>query len=144
MKNTGDGRRVARVEREIQQTVAQYLLHGIKDRLPGLVTVAHVKMPADLRTAKVFISVLGTDQEKDMVLEILQRNARDIQSYISDNLRMRYCPKLSFYPDTTTESVLKVEKILAELKEKQKTGETDDDSMQEPDEPTAGQLNDEE
>src|SRR4051812_3473680 len=106
-----DGRRVARAEKEIQSAVAQYLLHGLKDRLPGLVTVSHVRMPVDLRAAKVFISVLGTEQEKDMVMEILHNRARDVQSYLADNLRMRHCPKLSFYSDTTTESVLKVERI---------------------------------
>jgi ribosome-binding factor A len=117
MKPGQDGRRVARAEKEVQVAVAQYLLHGLKDRLPGLVTVSHVKMPADLRAAKVFISVLGTDQEKDMVMEILHNRARDVQNYLAENLRMRYCPKLSFYPDTTTESVLKVERILKELKD---------------------------
>jgi ribosome-binding factor A len=127
MKPGQDGRRVARAEKEVQTAVAQYLLHGLKDRLPGLVTVSHVKMPADLRTAKVFISVLGTEQEKDMVMEILHNRARDVQRYLADNLRMRYCPKLAFYSDTTTESVLKVERILKELKETQQLGSGDDE-----------------
>lgn len=127
MKQSGDGRRIARVEREVQLAVAEYLLRGMKDRLPGLVTVSNVKMPADLRTAKVFVSVLGTDQEKEMVMEILQNRARDVQRFLGDNLRMRYCPKLTFYPDTTTESVLKVERILQELKEKQQSQESENE-----------------
>jgi ribosome-binding factor A len=127
MKPGGDGRRIARAEREVQEAVAQYLLHGLKDRLPGLVTVSQVKMPADLRAAKVFISVLGTEQEKDMVMEILHNRARDVQKYLAENLRTRYCPKLSFYPDTTTESVLKVERILKELKEQQQSQESEDE-----------------
>ena len=127
MKPGQDGRRVARAEREVQAAVAQYLLHGLKDRLPGLVTVSHVKMPADLRAAKVFVSVLGTEQEKDMVMEILHNRARDVQQYLADNLRMRYCPKLSFYSDTTTESVLKVERILKELKDTKQLGSDGDE-----------------
>jgi ribosome-binding factor A len=127
MKPGSDGRRIARAEREVQQAVAQYVIQGLKERLPGLVTISHVKMPADLRAAKVFVSVLGTEQEKEMVMEILHNRARDVQKYLSENLRMRYCPKLSFYPDTTTESVLKVERILQELKDKQQTQESDDE-----------------
>lgn len=127
MKSGSDSRRVMRVEKEVQATIAMYLLQSMRDRLPGLVTISHVKMPADLRTAKVFVSVLGSDQEKDQVMEILQDRARVIQSYIGDQLRMRYCPKLSFYPDTTTENVLKVERILQDLKDQRKLESKDEE-----------------
>ncbi|MNJ98524.1 Ribosome-binding factor A [compost metagenome] len=115
MKNMGDGRRVARVEREIQATVAQFLIRGFKSPLPGLVTVASVKMPADLRTAKVYVSVLGSDDQKERALEILQERAFEIQNFIGKELKMRYCPKLTFHSDFTTEEILKVERILQDL-----------------------------
>lgn len=128
MKNMGDGRRVARVEREIQATVAQFLIRGFKSPLPGLVTVASVKMPADLRTAKVYISVLGSDAQQEEALEILQDRAFEIQNFIGKELKMRYCPKLTFYADHTTDQVLKVEKILHELElERKAHGESADD-----------------
>lgn len=115
MKNMGDGRRVARVEREIQATIAQFLIRGFKSPLPGLVTVASVKMPADLRAAKVYVSVLGDEKQQDEALDLLQERAFEIQNYIGKELKMRYCPKLTFYLDHATEQVLKVEKILHEL-----------------------------
>jgi ribosome-binding factor A len=121
MKKTGDGRRIARVEQEIQKTIAQFLISGLKVRLPGLVTVARVLMPADLRTAKVYISVLGTDQEREEVLDLLQSHAHQVQNFIGRELRMRYCPRLTFYQDTTTEHVLKVDRILAELEKQKKS-----------------------
>lgn len=125
MKNMGDGRRVARVEREIQATVAQYLIRGFGTPLPGLVTVASVKMPADLRAAKVYVSVLGSQEQQDETLELLQERAFEIQNFIGKELKMRYCPKLTFYPDHTTEQVLKVEKILHELEiERKAKGES--------------------
>lgn len=128
MKNMGDGRRVARVEREIQATIAQFLLRGFKSPLPGLVTVASVKMPADLRAAKVYISVLGSDAQKTEALELLQERAFEIQNFIGKELKMRYCPKLTFYADHATDQVLKVEKILHELElERKAKGETSDD-----------------
>ncbi|WP_295903887.1 30S ribosome-binding factor RbfA [uncultured Bdellovibrio sp.] len=131
MKNMGDGRRVARVEREIQATIAQFLIRGFKTPLPGLVTVSQVKMPADLRAAKVYISVLGSDAQQEEALELLQERAFEIQNFIGKELKMRYCPKLTFYPDHTTEQVLKVERILHELEEERKsagkTEESDDE-----------------
>jgi ribosome-binding factor A len=115
MKNMGDGRRVARVEREVQATIAQYLIRGFSSSLPGLVTVSQVKMPGDLRVAKVYVSVLGSDVDREEVIEILQERAFEIQNYIGKELKMRYCPKLTFYADFATEQILKVDKIIQEL-----------------------------
>lgn len=131
MKNMGDGRRVARVEREIQATIAQFLIRGFKSPLPGLVTVASVKMPADLRAAKVYISVLGDEKQQDEALDLLQERAFEIQNFIGKELKMRYCPKLTFYLDHATEQVLKVEKILHELELERKAknpGESSDET----------------
>ncbi len=120
MKNTGDGRRVARVEREIQHTVAQFLISGFKLPLPGLVTVARVHMPADLRTAKVYISLLGNENDLEETVELLQSRAFEVQNFIGKELKMRYCPKLTFLADSNTEQILKVERILADLEEERK------------------------
>lgn len=115
MKNMGDGRRVARVEREVQATIAQFLIRGFKNPLPGLVTVARVIMPGDLRAAKVYISILGSDEQKTQTIDILQERAFEVQNFIGKELKMRYCPKLTFLIDEATEHVLKVERILHEL-----------------------------
>ena len=136
MKNMGDGRRVARVEREIQATIAQFLIRGFKTPLPGLVTVAQVRMPADLRTAKVYISVLGSEKDQSAALEILQERAFEVQNFIGKELKMRYCPKLSFFVDHTTDQVLKVDRILHEIETERKSKETSatEDSENESDE----------
>ncbi len=120
MKNVGDGRRVARAEREIQTNIAQFLIRGFKTPLPGLVTVASVRMPGDLRTAKVYVSVLGTDEQKKEALELLQERAFEVQNYLGKELKMRFCPKVTFYLDHATEQVLKVERILHDLESERK------------------------
>jgi ribosome-binding factor A len=115
MKETGDGRRVARVEREVQQTVAQFLISGLKWTLPGIVTVARVRMTGDLRSAKVYISVLGEPDHLKEAVKLLQSRAFEVQNFLSRELKMRYCPKLTFLVDSETEQILKVERILQEL-----------------------------
>lgn len=74
-------------------------------------------MPADLRTAKVYVSVLGSDKERDEVLEILSERAFEVQSFIGKELKMRYCPKLTFFHDDTTDHVLKIDRILHDLEQ---------------------------
>lgn len=127
MKNMGDGRRVSRVEKEIQLTIAQFLIRGFKLPLPGIVTVSQVKMPADLRTAKVYVSVLGAEDIQAEAIELLQERAFEIQNFIGKELKMRYCPKLTFYADYTTEQVLKIERIIQDLNIPQKNEGSDQD-----------------
>lgn len=113
--NRDSNRRISRVEQEVQKTIAQFLISGFRFPLPGLVTISRVMMPGDLRTAKVYISVLGTDPERESALETLKERAFEVQNYIGKELRMRFCPKLTFYMDHTTEHVLKIDRILHEL-----------------------------
>lgn len=116
-EGSGDGRRVARVEGEIQRLVAQYLITHTRGEIPGLITVTRVMMPADFRAAKVFVSVLGFEGKFSEIQHILKVHIPDIQRHIGDNLRMRYCPKVSFLEDTSSEKALKVESILRDLSE---------------------------
>jgi ribosome-binding factor A len=133
MKKEGDGgRRVARVEREVQQAIAQFLISGFKLSLPGIVTVARVQMPGDLRTAKVYISVIGEASQLNEAVELLQKRAFEIQNYLGKELKMRYCPKLVFYADFDTLQILKVDRILQELEvERNQSKKSEDDSSKE-------------
>lgn len=126
-----DGRRIAMAERQVQEVIARYLLRDLKDELPGFVTVSRVTMPADLRTARVYVSVLapGEDESKlkEEVARFLQKMAAHIQDELASQLQMRYCPKLSFYADETTERVLKIEGMLNQISGKKKTPEDADE-----------------
>lgn len=122
MKKQGDGRRVARVEREVQGVIAEYIIRGLRRPQPGLITVSKVIMPGDLRTAKVFVSVLNA--EADKVIEALQKEATDIQRFLGAELKMRFCPKVIFYKDDTTEHLLKIERLIEELGPEKKDEES--------------------
>ncbi|HND85666.1 MAG TPA: 30S ribosome-binding factor RbfA [Pseudobdellovibrionaceae bacterium] len=119
MKNMGDGRRVARVEREVQVVIADYLKTSPLRSL-GLITVTQVRMPADFRTAKVYLSLLGEAEKQDELVLKMQEQAHEVQKFIGQQLRMRYCPKLSFVKDDTTEKVIQIEKILHEIAQDRK------------------------
>ncbi len=98
-------RRVERVERELQQVIATYLLSHLKGPHFGLMSVAHVAVGGDLRQAKVYVSVLGSEQDKDLMEEALNEQRVDVQNYISQKLRMKFCPRLRFYVGQTPEVV---------------------------------------
>ena len=127
MKKKEEGRRVSRVENAVQQVVSRYLISHLQNEIHGLVTVSRVKMPADLRTAKVYVSVMGEGTDMAEVLVLLKERAPEIQNEISKKLEMRYCPKLTFFRDDSTEQVMKVDQLLKHLEdEKKRRTETDE------------------
>lgn len=123
MKNVGDSRRKVRVEKEVQEIVSKFVIKHLRADLPGLITITRVQMPADFRAAQIFVtyfSPVQSDLEKRSekvidVAEVLQSWAKDIQDEIARVLKMRYCPKLVFFNDETTEKILKIEKIIADV-----------------------------
>lgn len=112
----GESRRVNRVEKELHQVIASFLLTGFKFPLYGLVSVSRVQVSPDLKSARVFVSFMGTEKDKIESLENLQDNVRDIQFEVSKKIQMKFCPKLKIIEDKGMEHQLKVEKILSDIK----------------------------
>lgn len=133
MKNTGDGRRKVRVEKEVQEVISQFIIQQLRHDLPGVVTVTRVIMPADFRTAQVYVTYFASSREghDEMVnaADVLQSWAVDIQNEIGHTMKMRYCPKLTFRNDEATEKILRIEKIISEISQNpDKVSEVDEDA----------------
>ena len=126
-----DLRRIQRVEKELQQIVASYLVRGLNQKLYGLVSVSRVQVSEKLRTAKVFISVLGSDEDRDRSLEVLEERRHDVQKHVGRSLSMKFTPKISFEIDHGFEHMLKVESLLHEIQEKRKADKKPDSREEE-------------
>ena len=111
----GGGYRLPRVEREIREVVASYLISGFRGELPGLVSVSRVVASKDLRHAKVLVVALGENFDREALVKELQEHAHEVQQAVNQRLRMKFCPRLSFCYDTGYEHALKVETILRNL-----------------------------
>ncbi len=92
-----------KVERSLQETVATYLITGFKGPLRGLVSVQGVAVSKDLQHAKIFVSVLGSKEDRQFTAESLDENVLEIQNYVGRTLQMRYCPKLKILVDESSE-----------------------------------------
>lgn len=121
-ESRGDGRRVQKVEKEVHATIAQYLISGFKNPFSGIVTVSRIRMTSDLKSAKVYVSVIGNDdaEDKEDVVETLNQRAFEVQTYISKTLKMRFCPKLKFFVDDTVDAIIKIEKLIDEVSKNKK------------------------
>lgn len=121
--SASDGKhRTKKLERQIQEVVARSISRDLKDEMPYLVTVSRVQVQGDFKSAKVFISVLAPGEDevalKKNAARFLQKNAGLIQEDLDHELKLRFCPKLTFLVDESLEKVLKVEGLLDDLRKK--------------------------
>jgi ribosome-binding factor A len=113
-------RRSDRVAEAIREEVATFLAEDAKDpRITGMVTVTGVEITRDLRHAKVFVSVMGTDTERASTFEGLASAANHLRSRVGRALRLRLAPEISFRPDESVAHAARIEDLLARIKEAQ-------------------------
>ncbi len=110
----------------MKQEIADILLRKIKDPRIGFVTVTDVEVADDLRNAKVFVSVYGSDAEKESSLKGLRSAAAFIRSEVGKRMRMRYLPELLFRFDPTVERGAHIMELLRQIEEKEKKGRDDE------------------
>ena len=102
-----------RVDEAVREVVAATVSELADPRL-GFVTVTGVETSPDLRTAKVFVSVLGDETERDATLEALRSSHGVIQARIAKEMRMRRTPTLTFHYDDTIEKGVRISHLLDE------------------------------
>lgn len=113
-----DGRRPDRVAEAIREEVARFIAEGVKDpRVTGLVTVTGVDVTRDLRHARIFVSIMGSDAEKAATLEGLRSLAGHLRSRVGRSLRLRAAPELDVVLDLSVARAARIETLLAQLKD---------------------------
>jgi len=108
--------RIAKASSTLRKIIGELIQDGIKDPRIGFVTVVTVKVSKDLRYAKVFVNILGTEQEKKASLKGLNSAAGFISSQIRKKVRMRYIPEISFKYDDSLDYALHIDKLLKQAK----------------------------
>ena len=102
----------------VREEVATFLTESAKDpRIVGFVTVTGVHVSPDLRHARVFVSVMGTDAEKQATFDGLDSTATHLRSRIARVLRLRVAPELQFKEDESIARAARIETLLAEIRD---------------------------
>ena len=108
-------RRVLKAAEAIREVVSMAILTEVRDPRVKNVTVTLVELSADMKTAKVHVSVMGDTKQEKLSLLGLQNSAGFLQSRIADRIDTRYTPRLSFELDKGVKNSLEVARILAEV-----------------------------
>jgi ribosome-binding factor A len=104
--------------RRVNEAVREVLSDAIKllkDPRVGFVTVTDVRTTPDLRQAKVYVSVLGSDEERAATMDGLASGHGVLQTAVNRELRMKRTPTLDFVYDDTAERADRLERMLAEM-----------------------------
>jgi len=110
-------RRQEKVKRTIRSTVSEVIRSGLWDpRVKGIITVTHVETSADLRKAKIYLSISGTDvNQQELSLRGIRHARGFIQSQLAKNLAMRSCPTLDFLLDESLKKGFETMRILDQI-----------------------------
>lgn len=116
MKNN----RIQRLNSLLKEVISEVIFQEVKNpHVSPLVAITEVDISADLQHAKVYISVIGTQEEKDKTVEALQTAAGFIGVCASKKVVMRHFPSLTFKLDTSIDKHMRIEEILGEIHEEE-------------------------
>jgi len=107
-------RRNERVAEEIRGVLAE-AIRDVRDPLVGFVTLTGVDLSPDLRQARVYVSRIGTEADRDAAVAALNHACSFLRRAVAERARLRFTPALRFVSDATIERGSRVEAIIKEI-----------------------------
>lgn len=109
--------RMRRVDEAIRQVIGEAVAGELKDPRVGFITVTDVRTSADLSHARVYVSVLGDDEQRDESMAGLNSAHGYLQGRVASELHLKRTPTLEFAYDDTLDRALRVEELLEEIEQ---------------------------
>ena len=109
--------RTQRLDAQIRQELMDLLQREMKDPRLGFVTITRVETARDLSSARVWVSVLGSDEEREQTMRALQAAAPWLRHKLAERLEIRTVPQLLLKRDESIEAGDRVLRLLRELED---------------------------
>lgn len=109
--------RIEKVQELIKQEVSKIILQELKDPRIGFVTVTQVDVTGDLHGAKIYVSLMGDENQIKDCWNGLQAALGYIRREIGKRIRLRCTPELSFQIDKSLDYSVHIQKLLTKIKE---------------------------
>jgi ribosome-binding factor A len=108
-------RRPEKVAEQVREEIAQIVGYELDDPRVAMVTVTDVRMSDNLREARIFVTVAGTEDEALVALKALRKAAPYVRRQLAFNLSLRHAPDIHFIRDTVEEKAARVDELLREI-----------------------------
>lgn len=116
--------RTERVQRLAREVLGEEI-QNLKDPRMGFATVTAVRITSDLRHARVYVSVLGSDEERKSTMAALESATSLLRTELGHQIRMKYTPELVFELDTGADEAQRLEEILHRIEAEAATKDED-------------------
>jgi ribosome-binding factor A len=116
----------------LRDHISEIIQREMRDPRLGFVSITRVEVSADVRMAKVFVSVFGSDDEQRDALVALTRASGFVRRQLGDRLEMRYTPEINFRLDRSMQHAENVARLLNQIErdERDRAGSSDDASKE--------------
>jgi ribosome-binding factor A len=114
--------RTDRVASLLKEEVGTYISREYRDPSYGFITVTDVQISPDLRIAKIYVSIMGSQEQKQTTLALLEQKKGAIRSFIGSQIRLKFTPALQIYIDETMDRVDRIDKLIRQIHNEEKTG----------------------
>lgn len=81
----------------------------------GFTTVTEARMTPDLRVARVFVSIMGSDEKKEKTFKQIENQKGHYRSMLGSRLNLKFVPTLEFHHDTSLDNAMHIEKLIKEI-----------------------------
>ena len=115
--------RPERVAQFLKEELSQIIREELKDPRIGFVTITRVDITADLRYARIYVSIMGEEKEKKKTFKGLESARGFMKRIIGDRIRMRYTPEIVFKIDDSIEYNIHLSKIMEGAKKTEAGGQ---------------------
>ena len=109
------GVRVEKIQEQIKEEVSDIILRGLKDPRIGFVTVTKVDVSSDLKTAKIYVSILGSSEQFENTWQGLRHSCGYIRQELAKRMRIKFVPEIAFYPDTTMQYSAHIQDLINKI-----------------------------
>ena len=109
--------RTERVASVIKQRIGEILIHDYSDPSNGFITVTDVKMSPDLKIAKVYFSVFGSEEIQERAMKMLEGEKQHIRGLVASHIQLKFAPTLQFHLDHTLEEVDRINRLINKIHE---------------------------
>lgn len=109
-------KRVNQISGELRRVISDIVQNKIKDpRIPELTSISHVDVTNDLSYAYVYVSVFGSDEDRESAVDGLKSAKGFIKKEIAREVRLRIMPELIFKKDDSIERSIEMSKLIDEV-----------------------------
>lgn len=108
--------RIDKIESLIKEEISLIFLFKLQELELGLITITNVRVSADLKIAKIYVSIMEKDKRED-TLEKIKSKTKFIRSELASRITIKFVPELKFFLDDTLDYVEKIDELIKKIHE---------------------------